>query len=378
MFTETYLPTRDGVVTSVLTTKRTLEEMGHEVYIFAPEPADEKDKESGVFYFKSISFRKYPSYRIAPFPSDKCRILRELDVDLIHSHGLFYMALRSMFAARSLKKPVVISFHTMVTDAARYFLQIPIPENVINRLAWIYLRELLERANAVVVPSHAILEELKQKAPTMKRVEVIPTGIDCSKFNPTLDGFFVRKKYGVEKNRIVLHLGRISWEKNIDLVLRGFSILASKYDDVVLMIVGDGPARSYYMKQADDLRIADRVIFTGFVPDDEIPLHYAACDAFITASKFETQGLVILEAMACGKPVAGINYRAVAEIIGKENPSCLFEEDPVSCANAIENALNCKEENRALIRNRATQFSAKDSARKLCRLYDELIKEMNE
>ncbi|MGB9881705.1 MAG: glycosyltransferase [Methanomassiliicoccales archaeon] len=375
MFTESYLPTRDGVVTSILLTKKMLEEFGHEVIIFAPEPENPSDREEGVYYFRSFGYKKYPGYRIAPFPSNKCEILKRLDVDVIHTHGLFYMALRSMFAGRTLKKPVVISFHTMVTDASKYFMRLPIPEQVINKLSWFYIKKLLERADAVIAPSHAISEELRRQAPKIRMIKVIPTGIDCARFNPSIDGSAVRKKYGLENNKVILHLGRISWEKNIDLVLKGFALLAQRVDDVRLMIVGDGPARLHYLNMVSQMGISDKVVFTGFVSDEELPFYYAACDAFATASKFETQGLVILEAMACGKPVAGINYRAVAEVVGQGQFHFLFEDDPVSCANALEKAINCPKENGKAIRKRAEQFSAIESVKKLCELYEYVIKE---
>ncbi|MBM4236988.1 MAG: glycosyltransferase family 4 protein [Euryarchaeota archaeon] len=373
MFTDTYLPTRDGVVTSILLIKKKLEEFGHEVVLFAPEPEDPKDKEEGVYYFRAVNYRRYPGYRVTMFPSNKCQILRDLEVDVIHTHGLLFMALRSMFTGRMLKKPVVVSFHTMITEASKYYARLPLPDEMLTRLFWIYLRQLLERADAVVVPSEAIKAELSAYAPEMRRIEVIPTGVDCSRFNPSLDGSSVRRKYGLDGERVVLHLGRIAWEKNLDLVLKAFSILAEKRSEVRLMVVGDGPARPHYVEVAEELGIADRTIFTGFVPDEELPGYYAASDAFAIASKFETQGLVVLEAMACGKPVAGINYRATAEILGDGRTGFLFDEDPESCARAMEAALDCPPEMRELARRKAEEYSLTENAIRLIAIYEYAI-----
>src|SRR5271157_954333 len=113
MFTDTYLPTRDGVVTSILTTKAELERLGHEVTVFAPATDSSPACENDVVYFRSIGFRKYPGYRVPMFPTNKCELLEELGTDVIHSQGLLFMALRSMFAGRTLKLPVVTTFHTM-------------------------------------------------------------------------------------------------------------------------------------------------------------------------------------------------------------------------------------------------------------------------
>ncbi|MDD1773862.1 MAG: glycosyltransferase [Methanomassiliicoccales archaeon] len=370
MFTDTYLPTRDGVVTSILSTRQRLEELGHEVFMFAPEPDSDADKEKGVYYFRAVSFDKYPGYRVAMFPTNKCEILEDLDVDVIHTHGLLAMALRSMFAGRVLRKPVVVSFHTMVTEASKYYVRMALPDPILNRLFWIYLRQLLERADAVVVPSEAIKTELSQYAPDMKKIEVIPTGVDCSLFSPEVDGTMVRRRHGLDKEKVILNVGRIAWEKNLDLILKGFSVLKSRDDDVRLMIVGEGPAKDHCMRLAAELGIADKTTFTGFVPDAELPQYYAASDAFVMASKFETQGIVVLEAMASGKPVAGINFRAVAEIIRNGENGFLFDENPESCASAMEVALNCTDEVRNAARRRAKEYSMSDGAGRLVKVYE--------
>jgi 1,2-diacylglycerol 3-alpha-glucosyltransferase len=370
MFTDTYLPTRDGVVTSILMTKQRLEELGHEVFMFAPEPDNDADREKGVYYFRAVSFDKYPGYRVAMFPTNKCEILEDLDVDVIHTHGLLAMAVRSMFAGRVLRKPVVVSFHTMVTEASKYYVKLPFLDPILNRLFWIYLRQLLERADAVVVPSEAIRAELSQYAPGMKRIEVIPTGVDCSLFSPEVDGTVIRKRHGLDKGKVVLNVGRIAWEKNLDLILKGFSVMKNRNDGVWLMIVGDGPAREHYTRLAAELGVTERTIFTGFVPDAELPQYYAASDAFVMASKFETQGIVVLEAMACGKSVAGINYRAVAEIVKDGVNGFLFDESPESCASAMEAALDCTDDVRSAARQRAKEYSMMDSVGKLVKVYE--------
>ena len=375
MFTDTYLPTRDGVVTSILLTKRKLEELGHTIYLFAPEPDDDADREAGVHYFRAVSYAKYPGYRIAMFPTNKCEILEEMDVDVIHTHGLLAMALRSMFAGRVLRKPVVVSFHTMVTEASKYYARLPFVEPVINRLFWIYLRQLLERADAVVVPTEAIRNELRSYAPDMRRIEVIPTGVDCSQFNPGVDGSSVRKRHDLEGKKVILNVGRMAWEKNLDLILEGFSFLRTKSEDISLMMVGDGPARDHCRKRAAELGISDRTVFAGFVPDDELPSYYAASDAFVMASKFETQGIVVLEAMASGKPVAGINFRAVAELIKDTKNGFLFEDNPQSCAEAMEMAVNAPDRVRLAAIARAREYSLDDGMRKLVDVYKFAIAE---
>jgi 1,2-diacylglycerol 3-alpha-glucosyltransferase len=369
MFTDTYLPSRDGVVTSILLTKRELEKMGHEVFIFAPEPANGVEREEGVYYCRSIGWKRYQGYRIPIFPTNKCQILDELDVDVIHTHGLLFMGLRSMFAGRTLRKPVVVSWHTMVTDAAKYYNFTPLPDEMATKLFSVYLKDLLRRAETVVVPTEAIEKELLEFSPKMRWVEVIPTGVDFSRFRPTNDGGEVRRRYGLLDKKIVLTVGRIAWEKNLELILEGFKSLRAQEPRAALMIVGEGPAKEYYQNRAKELGIAEATVFTGFVPDEDLPSYYAACDAFTLASKFETQGLVILEAMATGKAVAGIKYRAVAEIINDGVNGYLFEENSDDWIKAVRSALNAPEAVRRNARQRASQYSAADAARTLVEVY---------
>ncbi|MDW5562812.1 MAG: glycosyltransferase [Methanomassiliicoccus sp.] len=368
MFTDSFLPARDGVVNSILTTKAQLERLGHDVYIFAPEPCN-GHREEGVFYFRLLSYKRCPGYSLSPFPTNKCEILNDLDVDVIHTHGLLFMGVRSMFAARTMKLPVVVSFHTMITDAAKYYAPMPIPEWMTNRLFWIYLKQLLERADSVVAPTAAIKSELLSYAPAMHRVDIIPTGVDCERFRPDNDGSVIRHRYGLDGERVLLHVGRIAFEKNLDLVIEGYSRLVKKDPQVRLLIVGEGPAKKHYQECVREMGLEGRIIFTGFIPDEELPSVYAACDASVIASKFETQGLVGLEAMASGKPVAGINYRAVKEMIHKGENGFLFEDNPDSCSEAMGSALDHAEEMRWSARRYAMGYSVELSVEKLVELY---------
>lgn len=135
------------------------------------------------------------------------------------------------------------------------------------------------------------------------------------------------------------------------------------------MLVGEGPAKEHLIKLARELGVADRVIFTGFVPDTELPQFYAACDVLTLASKFETQGLVILEAMAVGKPVSGIRYRAVAELIREGESGELFEETPYSWSQATGRLLKDPGKYRDGALAKAREYSAGQWATRLLDIY---------
>jgi 1,2-diacylglycerol 3-alpha-glucosyltransferase len=372
-FTDTYLPTRDGVVTSIQLLRSELEGLGHKVFIFAPAPSDDKDREPGVRYFRSVGFRRYHGYRVPIFPTNKCELLDELKVDVVHNHGLAFMALRSMLAGRSLRKPVVTTWHTNVTEAVTYYNFTGFPDAFLVRLMWIYLRSLLRRSEVVIAPTEVIKTDLLGYVPSIRRIEVVPTGVDLSRFHPDLDPNHIRDKYGLQGKKVILHLGRIAMEKELSRVIRGFAKLAMKDPDLRLLIAGEGPAKEYHMNEVAALGISDKVTFTGFIPDDELPLVYAACDVFTIASKFETQGLVVLEAMACGKPVVGVNYRAVAEIIQDGVNGFLFEDDEESWCKAMEKGLNAPPEVKSRARSRAEQYSQREGAKRMVSIYQDAM-----
>lgn len=328
-------------------------------------------------YFRSVSFRRYQGYRVPLFPSNKSELVDRLKIDVIHNHGLAFMALRSMFVGRALKKPVVTTWHTNVNEALKFYNFSGLPDEVILRLMWFYLRSLLRRSEVVIAPTEAIKVDLLGYVPKIRRIEVIPTGVDLKRFHPGLDASDILDRYGLRGKRVILHLGRIAREKNMDLVFQAFAKLAKNDPRLRLLVAGEGPAKEYHMKQVNDLGISEKVVFTGFVPDAELPLFYSACDVFTIASKFETQGLVVLEAMACGKPVVGINYRAVAEIIEDGVNGFLFDDDEESWCHAIKRGLESTTDLKERARSRAEQFSQKEEAKRMVGIYLDAIVSKN-
>jgi 1,2-diacylglycerol 3-alpha-glucosyltransferase len=207
----------------------------------------------------------------------------------------------------------------------------------------------------------------------MRRIEVIPTGIDVDNFVPGNDGKEIRKKLGLGDEKIILTLGRIAWEKNLDLILKGFARLRHEVPNAKLVVAGEGPAKEHYQKMSKELGLDNDVLFTGFISDADLPQLYAACDAFTIASKFETQGLVILEAMASGKAVSGIDFRAVGEIIHDGWNGFKFSESPEKWTEATISALNASESLKRNARSTAENYSIHAGAERLAQLYQETI-----
>ncbi len=370
MITDSYLPTRDGVVTAVTMSKKGLEAKGHEVVVIAPDPGNEEQREEGTVYFPACRFPSYPGYFVPIFPSNKMEIIRNLNVDLIHSQGQLTMAVRAMLAGRHLGLPVVVSFNTMVTEAMQYYSPIPLEWNLAEKLFWVYFRVLLHRADAVTTLTDAIGRELLQHAPDIRLLETVPIGIELERFALDIDGSEVRRRFGVEGKRVMLHVARISYEKNMELVLNAMRHME---EDVVLMMVGSGPAEPMVRSLVEELGIEDRVVFTGYVPYEELHKYYAAADGLVIASKFETQGLVVIEAMACGVPVAAIGYRALLETVVDGHNGFLFDDDVESCARAMKDCLSADGAMRANARRTAERFSLESCADRLLEVYRKAI-----
>ncbi len=373
MITDSYFPTRDGVVTAVVTLKKALEDMGHTVFVIAPDPG-EKDREPGVYYFRSKKFKKYPEYFLPIYPSNKREVIESLDVDIIHIYGVTFMALKALITAHTTHIPTVMTYVTNVVDTMQYYSPLKIPMDIQAKLAWIYIRNLLKRPNCIIALTPSTLVEFKENGVHPKRTEVIPIGIDVHKFREGLDGSEIRKRYGLENKRVVIHVGRVSYEKNIDVVVNSVKFLP---DDVILMIVGRGPALDDIKSLAGKSGMNDRIIFTGFVSDEELPLHYSVSDVVVSASRFETQGLTIVEAMGCGLPAACSNGRAFVDIVKSGVNGYLFNGTSEGCAEAIMNCLEHKCDIRPHARETAEEYSTENVGKKLTALYEDLAKNSN-
>jgi 1,2-diacylglycerol 3-alpha-glucosyltransferase len=369
MVTDSYYPTRDGVVTSITIAKEGLEKLGHEVIVVAPCPGKEHRME-GVSYFPAIRFKSYPGYFIPIYPSNKMDVIRSIGPDIIHIHGMAVMALKALIAARNLKIPTVLTFHTMVGDTIEFYSPIKAVPEIQKKLVWLYLRNMLKRPGAVIGPSASTIDELLNNGVRPKRTEIIPTGIDVSRFNPNTDGSAIRERYGLLNDKVALYVGRLSFEKNIDVIISALRHI----DGMKLLIAGKGPAKDSLTEAAAAAGVADRVIFAGFVPDEELPQLYAAADVFVSASEFETQGLSVLEALACGLPVACAGKRAFKDVIKNGVNGFLFDGGAAECSDAIRSCLSCDDAVKENARRTAESLSVGMCAERLVKLYEELIR----
>ncbi len=375
LFTDSYLPTVDGVVTSVLTTRRQLEADGHEVVVFAPEdPRRRVKRDRNTIFVRAHEFRHYPGYRLAMFPGREVDQVKNLGIDVIHIHGIGTVGIKGLWASWQAKIPSVQTFHTMIQDTLPFYSPFGINLHVLERGLRLYLRIFLRKSTGVVVPSRAILDEILELSPEAPITDVIPTGVDPDRFSPAVSGQSIRTKWGLTGNDVILHVGRLSPEKNLVTLIRAFPRIQEEKPDAKLLVVGSGPYLERYYDLVRHMDLAGDVIFTGFVPDVDLPRYYAAADCLAIASKFETQGLVVLEALAAGRPVAGANFRAIPEFVHEGQNGHLFDpNDETSCAEAVVRCLEDRDAMRSGARDSALPFSVATCTRRLERVYERLL-----
>lgn len=368
--TDSFHPTRDGVVACIDVMRSVLVKGGIETAIVAPDPG-KGQRDDGIYYFPSIGFKNYPGYYVPIFPSNKKEVLQEIAPDVVHIQGVAVMALKGVIAAHNLGLPVVLTFHTMVGDTMKYYSPIKMPQKTAENLVWLYLRYLTRWVDAIVAPTESTANELKSRGITVEDIRVIPTPIDTERFSPKVSGDMVRERYNLKGKKVVACVGRVSFEKNIDMLVRSVKELD---DDTVLMVVGKGPASDSLKALSEELGISDRVILTGFVPDDELVQHYAAADVVATASKFETQCLTALEAMSCGKVVVCVNARAFADYVVDGKNGYLFEDSVESCSGKLKEALSASDDIREKAIATASGFSVDGFVKNMSQLYEDVVK----
>ncbi|MDR0778175.1 MAG: glycosyltransferase, partial [Methanomassiliicoccaceae archaeon] len=363
MLVDSHHPVRDGVVNAIDLLRKGLAERGHEVLLIAPDPGKE-NRIDGVHYIPSAKFKNF-DYYLPILPSDAIFALKEADVDVINVHGFAFMATRGVVSGKLLHKPVIITFHTPVWNFVEAYT--PLDPELSLSVSWTYFRNLFKRADFTVAQMPSIAKELIDNG-VKAEIRVIPTGIDTERFRPGMDGSVIRERYGLNGKEVVIHVGRLSPEKRLDVLIKAFMNV-----DATLLIVGKGALEGELKELAESRGVSERVIFTGFVSDDELPSYYAAADAAVSSSTFEAQCLAIMDAMACGLPVACPNGRAFVDFIEDGVNGILYDGSSEGCADAIKKCLSADASMRTNARRTAEMHSVKTSLDSYISLYEEAI-----
>ena len=345
--TDMYTANVNGVVTSVRNLMEELEKKGHQVRVLTVSERLKSHKEDNVYYIKSVSLEKvYPNVRM-PI-SYRHRFIRELiewKPDVIHSQCEFFSYQFASYISKKTGAPIVHTYHALYEQYVTYVLPSQrLGEYFIGKLS----RMRLKHAEVIVAPTQKV-ENVLRNYGIQNPIQVIPSGIALEQHKgqmPAEERLSRRKALGIpEDHTVLLNLGRLGTEKNLNELLELLSMELMHNDKITLLIVGDGPARKELEEMAVHLGIRDHVVFTGMVSPSEVHTYYQLGDIFVSASTSETQGLTYVEAAANGLPLLCRRDPCLDEVLVEGSNGYEYEAESEFCSildTILQNPEWCK------------------------------------
>ncbi|MFH0913941.1 MAG: glycosyltransferase [Chloroflexota bacterium] len=371
LFTDTYTPEVNGIVTVIEMMSREVRRAGHEVYIFCPGHPGGDDFGTGVYRFPSLKFPFYEGVRVAiPYNQRALRLIPSLDI--IHSHNPGPMGLLAVWASRRYRIPHIHTYHSLYIEHRRYLPRVIRPTR--EMVKWMS-RSFCNRCDVVVAPSYQMKHALEDYGIT-RPIRALSFGADEEEFSHAVR-WNVRAALNLPTQDLLLYVGRLGIEKNLDFLLRSFQCLLSLRPSARLIIAGAGPLRQFLQQYTASLGISPFVTFTGHLPRrDLIDLYKQTL--FVFASKTETQGLVLVEAMMAGAAVVAVAAMGPLDIIASGETGLLVREDEDEFARACFRLLRDESERLKIgtaARKWACSQSAQVSTRRLLEIYSDCLYE---
>ena len=358
-FTDTYLPTVNGVTYTIKSWREWWERSGREMDVVYPK-SDGHRPEAGEHPIRSLPFPFYDGYRLGTPQVPKA----VRNADLVHAHTPFSIGLGGLRLARDRDIPFVASYHTPTSQYADYISPTDSISTVVGRVSEAYERWFFGRADAVLAPSEATRDHIREEVGVATPVEIVSNGIDTERFRPVDTDAFLDRHDLRDDGLLVGYTGRHGYEKRLVELVD-----AAAEMDVTVVFGGDGPARENLERRAEESGVDAR--FLGFLDREEMPAFYSALDVFAFPSPVETQGLVALEANACGTPVVGANAGALETTIVDGETGYHYESgDVADFRAAIRRTLDERETLRETCLARREEFSVEHTVERLRTVYD--------
>ncbi|MBQ9986776.1 MAG: RecX family transcriptional regulator [Erysipelotrichales bacterium] len=343
LFSDTYMPEINGVVTSIVTLQKELEKHGHTVFVVTTAPsALHVQKDGNILRLPGIEIKKLYGYRMSsPFSVVGLNDIATMHLDIIHVHTEFGIGTFARIVSKLLSIPIVATYHTLYEDYTHYlnFVQSATIDKTLRSLAGSLSKAYGTMCHELIAPSEKTRDILKGYG-VEKEIHVIPTGLELSKFSrANFDSNQLqqlRTSLGIQEHeKVLLFVGRIAVEKAIDMILQSMQILVTRKVPVKAVIVGGGPYLDELKYLAKKLDLVDHVVFTDKKPNSEVPMYYAMSDMFVSASTSETQGLTFIEAIASESVVFAKERNILSDII-IEGESGYYFDDSNELARKIE------------------------------------------
>lgn len=377
MVSDVYFPRINGVSTSIQTFRRELAALGYTVHLVAPEYGAPSEDETGIFRVPARGVPLDPEDRLMKWGAALGLLprLREEGYDIVHIQTPFIAHYLGRRFADALGVPKVETYHTFFEEYFYHYIPF-LPKVWLKAAARRLSRRQCNALDALVAPSRAMLEVLRAYGVTAP-AEIIPTGLEPESFVPG-DGAAFRARHGIAPGRPVLvHVGRVAFEKNIGFLLDVTVRVKETVPDVLFLVAGEGPALPALKRRAEELGLRDNTLFVGYLDRHrELPDCYRAGDLFVFASRTETQGLVLLEAMAQGVPLVSVAEMGAADVL-RNGQGVLVAEHEVEDFSAKVLRLLGDEPERSLLgalgREYAARWSATEMAEKLAAAFAGIV-----
>jgi 1,2-diacylglycerol 3-alpha-glucosyltransferase len=375
MMADLYKPHISGVTNYISLSKARLEELGHEVYVFTfagKDPNYHEDEENVIRSPGITLFDTGYSFNLR-YNRKSRKLLQTMDI--VHVHHPFISGSLALFYCRQREIPIIFTNHTrydLYTQAYTTGVVEVISETAIET----YIPNFCRSIDLVIAPS-AGMREVLIKMGVDVRIEVLPNGVHLEPFINNTEKIY-RQEFGFSKDDILLiYVGRLGPEKNLQFLLRAFAGAAQAYDHIGLLLVGDGPEKDNLQDRVKYMQLKDKVKFTGLIPYVQLPSYLAMVDGFVTASVTEVHPLSVIEAMASGLPVLGINSPGVGDTIIDGETGYLAKEEDLAVFTAKLVRLVTEHEQRIKMGRNAQQaadkYSIVHTTQKLLEYYEQVI-----
>lgn len=335
IFTDAYEPHISGVTTSIKMLKTALEKMHHEVYIVTANLDNNKfiyDKKNKTIYLPGIKTGIYETKLTGIYSKKAMKIIKEWNLDVIHSQTEFGVGYFSRIVAKKLNLPIVHTYHTLYEDYVHYVTHGHF-DNFAKKLAIKITKYYCEkRCDELIVPTDKIKDLFINKYNIIKQVNVIPTGIDIDKFKITSSMKkniqTIKNKYKIKATDFIIgSVGRIAPEKSFDKLLYNIKDMIKVNTNIKVLLVGGGPDLDNLKELTKKLNLENYVIFTDKVNYDLVPTYFNIFNVVVSFSKTETQGLTIIEGLAASKPTLCIEDDSFRAMIEPNYNGYLFKND---------------------------------------------------
>jgi 1,2-diacylglycerol 3-alpha-glucosyltransferase len=376
IFTNNYLPNPYGVTCSIESFRAQFEKNGHEVFIFAPEWKGYADKNPRVFRYPSIDIKFKFRFPLAiPYSRNLDKIIEGLNLDIVHSQHPNLLGSSASKWARKNRIPLVFTWHTLYDKYAHF--AVIIPEKLAAWWAIRNAKNYANRADCVVTPTESVIPIIQKWGVTNLNISAIATGVEEGLFE-NADGGKIKEKHSIKNDELVLFLNcRLTSEKNTEFLFRSIIPVLKNNKKMKLLSIGGGYLKDTLQKMAEDAGAGAQVIFAGEMEKEKVKDYYAAGDIFVYASKSETQGMIITEAMYMGLPIVAVNAPGICDLVQDNINGFLVSEKEEEFASAVmklHSDVNLRKKfGEASAKIARENFTDKICAEKLMKVYEKAI-----